>query len=240
MSGASAHTARNGARRLRVVWRNRQTRYFHEVATLRVPEDDDMAYEFVYRRPLPPSFTAFPAFPDLGHTYESPSLFPFFQNRIMSPLRPDYEDYLAALGLTRDEATPFEMLARTGGGRATDTVQVVPEPLAGDAGSAEQLFLASGVRHLPQTDELLSRLQQGDVLVLRDEPDNEHDPRAILLDAQADRPVGWVPSYMLDEVHEARQGGTSVRVFVEKANGPDTPAHLRLLCRMRTEPSTPS
>lgn len=231
MSGTTAQAA-SSVRRLRVVWQDPQTRQFHEVAALRLPADEDGTYEFEYRRPLPGSFEPFPAFPDVGQVYRSPQLFPFFQNRIMSSGRPDYDDYLAALGLTRDEATPFEMLARTGGARATDTVQVVPDMVAGD-GVSEQLFLASGVRHLPGHDELLAALQHGDELLLRDEPDNEYDDRAILLDAEANRPVGWIPSYMLDEVHKARQGHDRVRVFVEQANGPDTAAHLRLLCRMR-------
>lgn len=204
---------------------------------LALPEGDDGEYVFRYRPPLPGSFRPFPAFPDLSEQYRSRRLFPFFENRIMSPLRPDYEDYLSALGLSRDEATPFEMLARTGGGRATDTVQVVPEPVAEDGGSTEQLFLASGVRYHDTADGLVMRLRPGDELVLRDEPDNEYDDRAILLDAEHNRPVGWIPSYMLDEVHKAQQGGTSVRVFVERANGPDVPSHLRLLCRMRMSPS---
>lgn len=202
-----------------------------------LPEGDDGEYVFRYRPPLPGSFRPFSAFPDLSEQYRSRRLFPFFENRIMSPLRPDYEDYLSALGLSRDEATPFEMLARTGGGRATDTVQVVPEPVAEDGGRTEQLFLASGVRYHDTADGLVMRLRPGDELFLRDEPDNEHDDRAILLDAEHNRPVGWIPSYMLDEVHKAQQGGTSVRVFVERANGPDVPSHLRLLCRMRICPS---
>ncbi len=239
MSGRTAQALHNGVRSLRVVWQDPRTRQFHEVATLMLPGGDGDEYTFLYRHPLPDSFTPFPAFPDPSGHYRSPRLFPFFENRIMSPLRPDYDGYLAALGLSRDEATPFEMLARTGGGRATDTVQIVPEPAAGEEGRTEQLFLASGVRHQDAADELLPRLRPGDELVLRDEPENEYDERAILLDAEHNRPVGWVPSYMLDEVHKARQGGTSVRVFVEKANGRDVPSHLRLLCRMQMLPSAP-
>lgn len=237
MAGTTAPAASRVTRCLRVVWQDPATRQFHEVATLRIPCDGDGLYGFEYRRPLADAFVPFPAFPDVDRAYESPTLFPFFQNRIMSPLRPDYDDYLAALGLTRDEATPFEMLSRTGGVRATDTVQVVPEPVANDDGTTDQLFLASGVRHLPDHDELLASLRPGHELLLRDEPDNEFDSRAILLDAEAKRAVGWVPSYLLDEVHKFRDGRDPVRVFVERANGPDTPAHLRLLCRLRVGPT---
>lgn len=44
----------------------------------------------------------------------------------MSSRRPDYPQYLSALGL--EHADPVELLARTGGRRATDTIQVVPAP----------------------------------------------------------------------------------------------------------------
>jgi hypothetical protein len=221
---------------LRVVWQDQATRAFHEVATLIVPADDDGEYVFRYRHPLPESFVAFAAFPDTSRDHRSPRLFPFFANRIMSARRADYDEYLAALGLTRDEATPFEMFARTGGGRATDTVQVIPDPVVQGDGTVEQLFLAFGVRHQVDADELLATLNPGDELVLRAEPDNPHDARAILLDARHNRPVGYVPGYLLDEVHDARNAGADVRVYVEQANGPDVPAHLRLLCRMRTTP----
>lgn len=223
---------------LRVVWQDQTTRAFHEVATLTVPADGEGEYVFRYRHPLPESFVAFAAVPDTSRDYGSPRLFPFFANRIMSARRADYDEYLAALGLTRDEATPFEMFARTGGGRrATDTVQVIPDPVVQDDGAVEQLFLASGVRYQDDADELLAALNPGDELVLRDESDNPHDVRAILLDARRSRPVGYVPSYLLDEVHDARGAGADVRVRVEQANGPDVPAHLRLLCRMRTTPA---
>jgi len=235
MDGASAPALRSGARCLRVVWQDPETRQFHEVATLRLPAGDGEDIGFEYRRPLPAAFSPFPAFPDAGRTYRSDRLFPFFRNRVMSPSRPDYDDYLDALGLTREGATPFEMLARTGGARATDTVQVVPEPTVAEDGATEQLFLASGVRHLDGHEEVLAGLSPGDELIMRDEPDNPYDDRAVLLDAEANRPVGWIPSYMLDEVHKHRQGIDPVRVFVERVNGPGTPAHLRLLCRLRVE-----
>ncbi len=201
-----------------------------------LPEGDDGEYVFRYRPPLPGSFRPFPAFPDLSEQYRSRRLFPFFENRIMSPLRPDYEDYLSALGLSRDEATPFEMLARTGGGRDRYRPGGSGTRRGGRGPHRAVVPRVRGALPRP-ADGLVMRLRPGDKLVLRDEPDNEYDDRAILLDAEHNRPVGWIPSYMLDEVHKAQQGGTSVRVFVERANGPDVPSHLRLLCRMRMSPS---
>lgn len=187
-----------------------------------------------------PSFRPFPAFPDLRARYRSPRLFPFFANRVMSARRPDYDDHLAALGLTRDEAEPLELLARSAGRRATDTVQVVPERWTDEYGRAHQLFLASGARHVPGAEERIRRLRPGALLALRPQPDNADDPRALLLDTVSGEQVGWVPSYLLDEVHKDLDGGADVTCVVERANGPDVPWHLRLLCRLiTTVPGTP-
>lgn len=44
-------------------------------------------------------------------------------SRVISTRRPDVEQYATALGLTSDEPDPLDILARSGGERATDTIQ---------------------------------------------------------------------------------------------------------------------
>jgi hypothetical protein len=217
-----------------VVWQDPATRAFYEVGTLSDGDGEQARYTFRYWLPLPESFHPFPAFPNPDAVYESEQLFPFFATRVMSAQRPEYDEYLDALGLSRHDATPVEMLARTGGGRATDTVQLIPEPVDAGNGAVEQLFLASGVRY-QSADELIERLRPGDELLLRSEPDNEWDARALLLDAEERQPVGYVPGYLLDEIHKWLDGGTEVRCFVERANAVDVHPHLRLLVRLRAE-----
>lgn len=114
-------------------------------------------------------------------------------------------------------------------------MQLVPEPLPvpGETGTVEQLFLASGVRHLDGADRLADRVTPGDELAIQPQPDNPEDARALLLDAHDGHPVGWIPSYLLGEVHKWFEGGTTVRCFAERVNGPDAPSHMRLLCRLR-------
>jgi hypothetical protein len=131
-----------------------------------------------------------------------------------------------------EEATPFEMLARTGGPRVTDTFHVVAEPSADRDGRVRTLFLAHGVRHIDGAGDRISQLSAGDRLQLRAQPDNIHNARALLIDAEAGRPVGYVPDWMLDIVHRLVAADHDHRLTVEQANGPDTPAHLRLLCRL--------
>jgi len=163
---------------------------------------------------------------------------PFFENRVMSPRRPDFPEYARALHLEVGEATPFEMLARTGGSRVTDTFHVVAEPTADADGRVRTLFLAHGVRHVDGASERITRLRPGDPLTLRPDPDNEYNLRALLIDAEAGEAVGYVPDWMLDVVHRLVAADPQHRLVVELANGPEMPAHLRLLCRL--EATVPS
>jgi len=75
-------------------------------------------------------------------------------------------------------------------------------------------------------------------LTLRPDPDNEHNLRALLIDAEAGEAVGYVPDWMLDVVHRLVAADPQHRLVVELANGPEMPAHLRLLCRL--EATVPS
>jgi hypothetical protein len=44
---------------------------------------------------------------------------------------------------------------------------------------------------------------------------------------------GYVPDWMLDCVYDLADHDPSLRVTVEQVNGPESPQHLRLLCRLQ-------
>ncbi len=54
------------------------------------------------------------AFPDFHRQYESPELFPLFKNRVLSPSRKDFVEYLGWLDLDANHGDPIAMLAVTG------------------------------------------------------------------------------------------------------------------------------
>ena len=218
-------------RRLVVIWQHPETRRFIRVGHLDIEPDGQYVFEYEPEAGDVSGFEGFAAFPDLGHRYRADQLFPFFTNRVLSPRRPEYETYLDALGIEDDEQAPVELLARSGGTRATDTVHIVPEPRAAADGRHIVLFLASGTRYLDPDAEHISRLASGDELTLRSDSDNPVNADALLLDTSGAEPVGWVPDYLLGLVRDYEQQG-AVRVYVERANGADTPPHLRLLCRL--------
>ena len=222
-------------RQFLVVWQ-RPDRSFVPVGQLDVHRDDpDNAHSRFRYLPTAASevdFEPFLAFPDLNRVYERDgALFPFVANRVMSPRRPDFGQYITALGLTAYEADPLEILARSGGERATDTIHVVPFPER-DGNVEWRHFLVSGIRHRPGAPERIDRLQEGDGLLLRPEPDNKKNPAAMLLDLEHGEPVGWLPDYLLPEFHGHVGAGHTAAVYVVKANGPEVPWHLRLLCRL--------
>jgi hypothetical protein len=84
------------------------------------------------------------------------------------------------------QATPVELLARSCGTSRHDTIQVVPEPTQSSDGASIRYLLASGVSHVDESDrdsvsQRIALLKLDDPLVVRDEPDNPVDPRAIVL-----------------------------------------------------------
>jgi hypothetical protein len=211
---------------LRLVWQDPSTRKFIEVGKLSELQNGSFAFAYT-KGANSPGFLPLAEFPSKDVPYLSDSLPAFFQNRVMSPSRSSYRDYLQWLGFD-DVPTPIEILARTGGTRATDTFHVV-DSFAPLGGKRVGRFFASGVRHVDGAHDRLKSLHLGQELFLRDEPQNPANPLAILLDAASDEPVGYVPDWLVAEVHAMREDNDQIRISVEKVNA-DAPAHLRLLC----------
>lgn len=215
-------------RALLLVWQNPSTRRFLKVARLEVLED---SYRFEYLiGAQDPAFEPVHSFPDVGRVYETRQLPAFFQNRVMSRKRSSYGQYAAWLGLDPARDEPFEVLARTGGGRATDTFYVVEEPVLEPGRRVVVRFFASGLSHVDGALGRLLVVRPGDALTIRPEPDNPANHRALLMDADVGESVGWVPDWLLDEVHEL-MAGDEFDLHVERVNF-DAPWHLKLLCRL--------
>jgi len=195
---------------------------------------EDGRYAFAYEPSAASLEGFFPLaeFPEFKRIYVSQSLPAFFANRVMSQERADYEHYRKWLGLGVGEDTPFEVLARTGGGRATDTFHLVDEPRPDGRGMLVRFFV-SGISHVNEAMDRLGRVSLGDQLEIRPEPDNPIDPRALLVDVANNQPVGWIPSWLLDEVHSRIEEGAEIRIEVEQINI-DAPDHLKLMARITT------
>jgi len=190
----------------------------------------EAGYEFRYVQPAD-GIRPLLGFGDVSRRYFSTEMFPLFAERIMSARRPDRASYLEALDLTED-SEPWEVLMRSGGRRAGDMIEVVPEPGVSGDGETSCTFLVHGVRHCgPEASVAISGLQQHDELELRWERDNPVNERAVLVLSESGVAVGYVPDPLVDFVHTVMEAGEH-RLVVVRANGPEVGSHLRLLVRL--------
>ena len=183
-------------------------------------------------------------YPELTEVYSSDQLPALLEQRVMSPRRPDFEQYVGMLGLSAGHATPWEQVVASGGGRAGDTLQFMRLPTAED-GRARAQFLCNGIRHIPgyratlrgrtirvtreEQDRALDGLRAGLRLHLEPEPDNPEDANSVLVMAQ-DVPLGWVPRLLAPSMGELMASGVT-DVTVDRV-APGAPAHLRLVLEL--------
>ena len=201
-------------------------------------------YEFAYiaaaREAQQFGFVPFVAFPDLTRVYRAPELPAFFKNRVLQPGRPDYPQHLLELGLDSATATPIEILARSGGRRVTDPLEVFAELVPSlDGSRVETHFFVRGVRHHAGAEEAVTQLQPGAFLRLHPEPGNAFNPKAHLLACHDERCVGYVPDYLVEDLTDIAKQDPSLRVEVVRVNAAPAPSQQRLLCRLSIASDAP-
>lgn len=221
-----------GVRRLLVTRQDPDDRTYHKVGVLQRAEDEYL-FTYVPQDQRPAGFMPLPGLPDTSGTLRSPVLFAAFSQRLMSPRRPDYRASMDALGLldVQDVAAPIEVLARSGGRRAGDLLEIVEIPQVGPGGQVELTFLVHGVRYQGEAAaRVIDELDPGDELRLEPEPHNERDPDAIVV-MDDGTPLGYVPMPLCETVHDVMSGDYSLRV--DRANPRELGFHLRLLVTLR-------
>ncbi|MGI9003201.1 MAG: HIRAN domain-containing protein [Pseudonocardia sp.] len=211
-----------------VAWQHPKNRLIAPVGLLEHGLDLGYRFRYLRRGPEVEGFLPFLSFPEWQQTYTSKHLFPLFSQRIMSPRRPDFSQFLHQLHLD-ENATPWEQLARSEGRRTGDTVQVFPIPAVQSDGSTTCRLLVHGIRHV--TGGRLPTLDPGEELELRADPTNRINPDAVLVCTRGGEQLGYLPDLLLEHLHALQSAG-SVTLTVEHVNGPEAPAHLRLLARL--------
>jgi hypothetical protein len=179
------------------------------------------------------------AFPDINRVYRSNELFPFFQNRVMQPGRPDYSDFVNTLALEPEHATPMDILIRTGGSRVTDPFEIFECPVqpmrAGCFPPYSTHFLAHGLRHLSKLSlNRINSLQCDEQLYLMCDCQNNYDGRALAMRTSDRIIVGYLPGFLLEEALRLWEQCQYITCYVVKANPPTVPLQQRLLCRLET------
>ena len=234
---------------LLVLWQHPESRQIHPIGRFSY---DGEVFTFSYTRHAHgiPDFRPLPGLPLDGVPFQSTRMPTLFQQRTMSPSRPDFDTAMQNLGIAPREATPWEQIVHSGGRRAGDTLQFMELPETVD-GQLRTRFLTSGVRHIPDGSTLsfgstsvqvssddhehaLGILSAGDELSLLPQTDNPKDPDAVIL-AAAGVPVGWVPRILSAGVRTLIESFHDVRASVARVAGPSAPPHVRLVVDLEAE-----
>lgn len=224
-------SAVDAKRRLFLIWQNPDTRQFIRVGALTELVDGRYVFEYTDGAGAD-GFHPLVQFPVVEKTYVSDALPAFFVNRLMSKKRQSYPAYLDAIGIDAPELeTPMELLARTGGPRATDTFHLVADSAADIDGRVVIRFLASGVRHVSGAADALRRIRPGDRLEIRADTSNPVNKHAQLVCEVSGDELGYVPDWLLEDLRDLLGRADSYRVTAERVS-PDEHPHLRLLCRI--------
>ncbi|NJM98585.1 MAG: DNA-binding protein [Phormidesmis sp. RL_2_1] len=176
-------------------------------------------------------------FPELHHLYESPRLFPLFENRLLRRSRPEYSDYVQWLNIPEKADDPIALLSRSGGQRVTDTFEVFPCPQRDENGLYHIHFFVHGLRYMPpETQPNLQQLQPGIRLYIMQDSQNPYDPDALLLRTEEAYNVGYCPRYLTSDVLNLLQHDSQkLAATVERVNPHPTPVQFRLLCNLTAE-----
>lgn len=183
------------------------------------------AHEKVGFEPL----LAFPRFEDV---YESDELFPLFKNRVLSSKRRDFGEYIQWLNLDPKAAAddPISILSVSGGGRATDNLQVFPKVQLDAAGFFTIRFFLHGLRYLPpESSHKAERLQPGDALRVSVELNNPATRLAVTLHTDDYWMVGWAPRYLVDDLIRCVPHAPELSAKVVRVNPSPAPVNQRIL-----------
>lgn len=234
---------------LYLAWRNPHDRSWYPIGRLR-RDGEEYVFQYtqgVLRARAEAGFQPLAAFPDVGAEYRSTALFSLFTNRLLPRSRPEYGQFIEWLHVPESDAEPFLILARSGGRRTTDTLEVFAAPEPDASGGARLYFFIHGARHFPEGSAGRGeRLTPGEPLMLMHDLQNPHDPNALALRTAERAPrdlhlLGFCPRYLSEELLPLlREDPQQFRVEVVRVNPPPAPSQMRVLCSLRMPNSAAS
>lgn len=223
----------NDVKTVYVTWQAPDTHSWHVVGRLQQIRDE---YTFNYTTGAlaAEKFIPFSGMEALEATYHSDTLFPLFKNRVLSVKRPEYPRFLSWLGLDED-VSAIDVLARSGGMRSTDNIQIFKKLDIAVDGSFTYIIFVHGISHLGDSArKRVSKLEKGESLYLCLDLQNRFDENAIIV--RAENPaeiVGYCPRYLAADLCKIlKSNDSTVQVTVE-AFAEDAPANYQLMCTLQ-------
>ncbi len=216
---------------LYLIWQEPQTQSCLPVGKLTY-NSEKQVYQFTYTKGAEksPRFIPFGRMKNLYKPYFSIELFPLFANRLLQKSRPEYPAYLQWLNVSeKEQDDQILLLARSGGRRATDLLEVLPYPERNVDGDYEFYFFSRELRLMPKESlEKIPFIALGEPLHLVPNPQNQSDACAIAL--ETGDLVGYCPPYLAKHFWQMRPKMNWSHLTVVKVNL-ESPSAFRLLCR---------
>jgi hypothetical protein len=221
-----------------VAWQDPVHRRILPVA--RIVVDERGEYEFAYVRAVEAAqasgFLPLVSFPDLKSVYRSQTLMPILHNRLVQPNRPEYREHLLQLGLAPVvEFDPFAILARSGGRRVTDRLELFAPPTDYGLNRLSCYALVRGVRYKSGSEQAIAQIKAGDHLTVSRDAANPVNPKALEL-RHGGVAIGYLPDYLASELSCAPE---EIDVLVRRVNLPPAPVHYRVLIEVTFPASGP-
>ena len=220
-------------------WQDHESRAWFPIGRLDA-QPDGKGYDFAYTRGALEAaekhgFEPLYDFQDLGKKYHSDELFPLFKNRIMTPGRQGFQEYLKLLDFEGMKPDPLEILAVDGGYRATDSYQVFPKISKGDDGCFVSRFFLHGWRHTnAAAQERLERLVADENLYVTAELTNPETTTAVQIQSEDYHMLGWAPRYLVhDLVHAMAHSPGELECQVVRFNAVPAPSKQRVLIELK-------
>jgi hypothetical protein len=226
-----------------VTWQAPESRRIFPIArVMRRPTGD---YEWAYVRAVAEAqahgFAGLPGHDDIGAVHVSPELPALFAHRV--PARGRRRAAAPQPANDRFDPTPITLLVPSGPG-TNERLEVFAPPLPAPFGKAWGVFVARGVGRIPGSEAAAPLLGPHEPLLLRPEPDNPYNPRALLILREDSTAIGYVPDYLANELGEALAASAgapevdavvrALRVEVasaERVNHPPAAPIYNVLCR---------
>ncbi len=219
---------------LYVTWQAPDTKSWHVVG--RLFQRGDSIYGFNYTKGALNSekFTAFSGMDDLKTTYLSANLFPLFLNRILSVKRPEYPDFIRWLGFESKEVEPIDFLARSGGMRETDNLQIFKKLRLDDKGCFSHTIFVHGIKYLNDSArKRINKLSRGEELFLCLDLQNQYDQNAVIV--RAENPaeiIGYCPRYIASDICRILKSDESTISIKVEAFSESAPVNYKLMCKL--------
>lgn len=163
-------------------------------------------------------FAGHPAFPKFDHIYRD-GVLDVFMKRLPPRSREDFGDYLMSFRISPDfcnTISDFALLGYSGAKLPSDGFSII-HPFDDVAGPCELIVEIAGFRYYSGMD---MTIQEGSVVELIPEPNNQYDPLAIMVTLNNTK-IGYIGRGQLPAFHRWLKDN-KVTAIIEKINGSQT------------------